>query len=289
MRRRGLLGGLALLPGAVRAATCARVTVAAMPLRLIEGFPIVPASIAGRAVTLVVDTGAQGMLVTPEAAAELALPLRGMVPMYGTGGGREARVVLLPGLRLGGAAMPDLLSPVAPLPVPFSVQPVLAGLLGAPLLSRFDLDIDAPGERLSFFLPANCEPPFRGTVLPLEVSPRQEPFVPVRVNGETLLALLDTGSRGTILGESAARRLRLHAPVLASPAIGVDGTPQPMGQATVRLALGDEAPVETPVSVSALQLERGDMLLGMDAMRRRRVWLGYARGEVLFSPVVPGA
>ncbi len=256
-------------------------------MRLIEGYPIVPAVIAGRSVTLLLDTGAQGMLVTPEAAASLALPLRGMVPMFGTGGSREARVVLLPGLRLGDTPMPDQLAPVAPLPVDFRLQPPLAGLLGASLLSAFDLDIDVPAGRLTLYLPSECEPPFRGAVLPLEVTPRGEPFVPVLVNGQPLLALLDTGTRATILSDATARRLGVQAPVSANVAEGVDGERRAIGHTRVRLAIGDVPAVETPVSVSALQLDRGDMLLGLDAIVQRRVWLSYARGRVTFGPVVP--
>ena len=257
--------------------------VAEMPLRLIEGYPIVAASLAGQAVSLLLDTGAQGMLVTPEIVAALSLPLNGLTRIFGTGGGsQQARVVRLPGLRLGGAAMPDQVAPVSALPVSLAINPPLAGLLGASLLARFDLDIDVPGGRLTLWVPGTCPQP-AGTALPLEVSREGEAFLPVQVNGQSLLALLDTGSRATILTLPAARRLGLGASASANTARGVDGTLQPMEHVRVRMALGDGAAVDTPVSIAPLQLGRGDMLLGLDQMMAGRVWIGYAAGVVVFA------
>ena len=276
-RRLIVLAGLG-----VAAPAWACTSVAEVAVRVVEGYALVGASLAGRAVSLLVDTGAQGMLVTPETARDLALPLRGTTRIYGTGGSQEARLVALPGLRLGGAGMPEQVSPVAPLPVSLGVSPALAGLLGASLLSRFDVALDVPAGRMALSLPGSCARP-EGVVLPLEVSRAGEPFVPVRVNGQTLLALLDTGSRATLLTVQAARRLGLSMPVSANTAAGVDGARMPLGHVRVRMALGPGAEEDTPASIAPLQLERGDMLLGLDALGRQAVFIGYARGEAVFG------
>ncbi len=265
------------------ALACEPVRVTTVPLRLVDGFPVVSAGVAGQAASFILDTGAEAMLVTPAMAEALRLPLAGVAPIYGTGGQQEARVVLLPGLRLGGAAMPDQLSPVAPLPVELRTDPPLAGLLGAALLSRFDLDLDVLGRRVSLWSPG-CGAPFAGTALPLEVSRGGRPYLVVRVNGRPLLALLDTGSRATLLDEAAARRLGVGAPVSANTARGVDGARLPLEHTRVMLGLGDGgAARETPVSVTPLRLDRGEMLLGLDVLGRGRVWVGYGRGEIRFK------
>ena len=266
------------------ALACSRSPVAQMPLRLIEDYPLVPGTLAGRPVSWLVDTGAQGMLVLPAIADALHLPVSGITRVDGTGGSKLARVVRLPGLRLGGAAMPDQTAPVMPLPTALTTDPPLAGLLGASLLSGFDLDVDVPGGRLALWPSASCTPPpLHGTSLPLALSPAGEAFVPVHVNGQPLLALLDTGSRATILEQAAARRLGLDAPISANTAAGVDGARLPIGHTRARLALGDEAAADAPVSIAPLQLERGDMLLGLDQLGRRRFWLGYAAGVVVVA------
>lgn len=291
--RRRLLGG-AVPGGSFLAArwtspahACQRTTIARLPLRLVDGYPLVEATLLGRRISLLLDTGAQAMLITPETAAALSLPLAGMTRIYGTGGSQEVPLVRLPGLRLGGAPMPDQTAPVATLPVALPSDPPLAGLLGASLLARFDLDLDVPGGTVSLAIPSDCPPPVTGTRLAMEVSRAGEPFVVVTINGQRLLALLDTGSRATLIRTETARRLGLDAPISANTARGVDGARHPLAHLRVRLALGDEPPVDTPVSVTPLQLEHGDMLLGLDQMLRRRLWIGYARGEAIVTPRVP--
>ena len=270
------------LMAASPALACERLRVAEVPLRIVEGYPVVVASLAGRAVSFVLDTGAQGMLVTPATAEALSLPLAGVRQIYGTGGSQPARIVDLPGLRLGGAPMPKLQAPVLPLPVSLGVEPPLAGLLGALLLSRFDLEFDVPGGRMALWAADECAVP-AGLTVPLEVSRYGEAFVPVRVNGQTLLALLDTGSRGTILSEQAARRLGIPTYITLDKAAGVDGTPLPVMRAPLKLGLGEERDVTVSVSVAPLHLERGDMLLGLDQLSRRRMWVLYRRGVIVFG------
>lgn len=287
--RRTLLTALPLLatPLPAFAQSCTRV--AEIPLRLIDGYPIVPATLAGQPVSFVLDTGAQAMLVTPETAKALALPLKGLTQVFGTGGSQSARVVGLPGLRLGGAAMPDLSAPMIALPVALDVTPPIAGLLGASLLSRFDLEFDAPGGRMALWIPGGCPMP-AGTITAIEVSPAGEAFMPVRINGQPLLALIDTGSRATILGDKAARRLGLKVFLSLHKAPGIDGAPVPIGATeTVRLGLGNEPAQQAAVSVAPLQLDRGDMLLGLDQLARQPFWILYSRGVAIFGANPPAS
>ncbi len=266
------------------AQSCNRVLVAELRLRLSEGYPLVTAAIAGRAVSLLLDTGAQGMLITPEAAQSLGLPLAGMTTVFGTGGSQPARVVSLPGLRLGGADMPGQLAPVAALPAQLQADPPLAGLLGASVLARFDLEIDVPASRLRLWSPAPCPPGIPGPSLAMEVTRQGEPFIAVQVNGQPLLALLDTGSRATLLTEATARRVGLVAPPSANMGAGLDGSRMQLAHGRVRMQLGPYAMDSAPVSVAALRLERGDLLLGLDQLGLQPVWLGYAAGVAVLGP-----
>lgn len=243
---------------------------------------LVPASIGGVAVQFVLDTGAEGMLLEPSMAEMLRLPLRGMTRIQGSGGSQDARLVLLPGLRLGGAAMAAQVVPVAPLPVRFDTVPPVAGLLGSGVLLPFDLDLDVPGRRLGLSLAGDCPTP-PGTVLPLELSRSGEAFTSVRVNGQPLVAQLDTGTRPNLMTTAAARRLGIEIPTSANSARGVDGRTVPLGHTQVRLALGDGPEMVTPVSIGAVQIERGEMLLGLATLGLQRVWIGYGRREISFG------
>lgn len=260
-----------------------------------DGFPFVPATIGGTPVTLLLDTGAQGMLLTPTAVDALRLPIDPgrSTRLLGTGGSRDAPNAILRGVAIGGAALPDSSVPVAALPGVPHTEPPLAGLLGAPLLEAYDLDLDLPRGRMALHAAGRCitgpsSMPRPISVLPIVVSPDGQAMVPVRVNNESLLALVDTGSRATMLTEQAARGLGLDGPASANVARGVDGAAMPVRHLRVgTLQVGTEVIENAPVSASPLQLGVGDMLLGLDHLRRRRVWISYRSGRVILGAITP--
>jgi predicted aspartyl protease len=281
--------------GAARAA-CLLEPRAEVKVRLVEDFPIIDARVGGIPVSFLLDTGAQGHLVLPAAAAALHLPsLPGTVPVIGTGGALKAPVVVLQGVWLGGVSLLPVPSPVSDLPALPKVSPMLAGLLGAPLLAAYDLDLEAGAGRMALYDAGACgsATPALGprmTVVPLAITPAREALLSVRVNGQELVALLDTGSRATLLTQEAGRRLGLRAPVSANTARGVDGELLPLQHVRVReMVVGDDVRHDVPVSISPLQLGRADMLLGLDYLRTRRVWISYATGQLAIALPPPAA
>jgi predicted aspartyl protease len=270
-------------------AGCAPRKRAEVPVRLRDGFAFVPASIGNVPVTLLLDTGAQGMLLTPDIVEALHLPVDPYAGtrLLGTGGIRNAPNVTLRGLSVGSLPMADGSVPVAALPGVPRTEPPLAGLLGGQFLGTYDLDLDVPHGRMAFYDAQGCAtPPFPlpYSVLPLNASPKGDVFVTVQINGESLLALVDTGSRASIITEQAAERLRLGGPGSANLAQGVDGSTLPIRHLRVRtLQVGTEVIADAPISVSPLLLGQGDMLLGLDYLGRRRVWISYRTGRVLIQ------
>ena len=262
---------------------------AELPVQLRDGFAFVPASIGDVPVTLLLDTGAQGMLLTPGIVEALRLPVdpHAGTRMLGTGGVRDAPNVTLRGLRVGGVALAGGSVPVAVLPGVPRTEPPLAGLLGGQFLETYDLDLDVPHGRMALYDSRGCavpplSPPY--SILPLIPSPEGDAFVTVQINGESLLALVDTGSRASIITEQAAERLGLGGPGSANLARGVDGSTLPIRHLRVRkLQVGTDVTVDAPISVSPLLLGRGEMLLGLDYLGRHRVWMSYHTGRVLIQ------
>lgn len=252
-----------------------------------DGFAFVPASIGGTPVSLLLDTGAQGMLLTPGIVEALHLPVdsHAGTRLFGTGGVRNAPNAALRDLEIGGLPMGDSSVPVAVLPGVPQTEPPLAGLLGGQFLGAFDLDLDVPHGRMALYDALGCAaPPFPlpYSVLPLTVSPEGDVLVSVQINGESLRALVDTGSRASIITEQAAERLGLGGPGSANLAQGVDGSTLPIRHVRARmLQVGAEMIADAPISVSPLLLGQGDMLLGLDYLGRRRVWISYRTGRVL--------
>ena len=189
----------------------------------------------------------------------------------------------LRGLTLGGVPLPGGPTPVAALPaaVP-ATDPPLAGLLGEPVLRAYDLDLDVRAGRLTLLAPTGCAPP--GVPVRLQTVAGQW-LLPVQVNGVSLLAIPDTGSRSTLLSDAAAARLGLDAPVIASTARGVDGQRMTLRQVALRtLAVGPDVTRDMPVSATQLQVAPADMLLGLDWFEGRRVWLSWAAGVMVVRP-----
>ena len=284
MVRRSLLAMLAASP--VRA-QCPSSTV--IPLRIVDGFPVVDATIGGMPVSFLLDTGAQAHLILPEAQAALHLPLLpGTVPVIGTGGTREARVVRLDALRLGGVRLDPSPAPVAALPAPPRSSPMLAGLLGAPLLRQFDLELDAAAGRLGLFEAGRCPGDPSAAAIPLTITADGRALLPVQIDGHTVTALLDTGARATLLTETAAQRLGLRAPLSANTAQGVDGERLPVSHLLVgEMIVGADIRRRAPVSIAPLQLDGVDLLLGFDYLRQRRIWVSYVTARLLIAAPSP--
>lgn len=265
------------------------------PVALVEGFALVPASLGGRAVTMVLDTAAQEHLLTPEAAADFALapdPTR-RSQLFGTGGQVIVENAVLPPLRVGGLVLPPRSVPVAPLPGLPPTDPPVAGLLGAPLWAGYELELDVPRGRMALHAVRDCldgprpfAPPY--VLLPMRLGPEGQPLVTVSVNGVALTAVLDSGSRATLLTEQAAARVGLGAAQRMGTARGVDGSAVPVRQhAATELRVGWEALPGAVVSVARIDIPGADMLLGMDYLGGRRVWVSYASGRVFIQ--APGA
>ena len=257
-------------------------------MRLQDGFPLVTAEIDSQAVTLLLDTGAQGMLLLPEAAARLGLrTLAGETTrLLGTGGAREAPNVMLRGLTLGGLPLPGGSVPVVALPGVPVTNPPLAGLLGAPLLLAYDVDLDLRAGRLTLLAPTGCAPP--GQAVALQVMADGDTLLPVQVNGAAVLAIPDTGTRATLIADTAARRLGLDGPVAASTARGIDGQRVQLRPVRLRqVRVGGDVSSDMPAAVTALQVVPAEMLLGLDFFLRRQVWISYLARVMVVRPSSP--
>ncbi len=269
-------------------AQCRLGPAAIIPLRAIDGFPVIAATIRGTPVSFLLDTGAQAHLLLPEAVDALRLTvLPGSVPMVGTGGARDVPIVMLDDVRLGPVRLDRALTPVSALPLIPSVSPPVAGLIGAPLLDRFDLDLDVPAGQLGLYAAGACEGPAFApptTTVALTILADRQALLPVEIDGVEIMALLDTGSRATLLTEDAARRLGLRAPASANTARGVDGTVLPVGHVRVRsMRVGDDLRHDVPLSIAPVQLGRADLLLGLDFLRLRRVWISYVTARLVLA------
>lgn len=271
-------------PTAPEARNCTLRQRATLPIT-VAGLPMVVATINGRPARLILDTGAESTIVSVAAAKRLGITSKYDFArsMHGIGQSMQAGDARLDSMSLGGATLSYPRVLVGPVALTMGgVEP--DGLLGASLLSDFDLDLDLPNRRLTLYDRMDCPsvyPPWGGRISVLDTtrSLSSHPFFPVIINGHTLSASLDSGAQRTVIAARAARRAGVSAETrvpVEVKARGAAGEILPAELHQLRdMRVGDVA-VRTPVMVTALTLPNDiDALIGADFLLNHRVWLSY--------------
>lgn len=300
-QRSGLLVAAALALAALPTATWARCTVstaAALPLVRTAGHVTTLARIEGTDVPLLVDTGSSVTALDGATAARLGLRRdpRQRSAVIGIGGtARPLAMLVVRRLALGGIGFADLRLTLGDFNTGWPADARIAGILGADLLSRYDVEIDGPGGRLLLHDVAGCSGRFLdwpGSYDALPLTPMAGARLeqaPVRVDGRVLLALVDTGASQSVLFGPALRRLGAAAAPAPGDRAGF-GLGAVAGQrvATV-LRRFDTLQVggDTVTGPSLAMVRDGplalDMILGLDYLGTRRVWLSYATRQLFVA------
>ncbi len=262
---------------------------ATIPLGRRSSYFTVPARINGVDVTMGVDTGAQ-TFVTPETAARLRLPhAGGQARIQGAVAAFTTDTVVMGDFEFADAHYRDKIAASIKLlnSNTFGREPI-AGLLGADVLSHYDLDFDFSKSTLTLYSVRDCAtiaPPWTGlyTTTPVSITEQRRISVPVRLNGAQLTAIFDTGASNSVLiraaahkagvSENALRRER-HASYVGAgnftakfPTYEFE-TLSAAGLSLNRIRLG----------VIGVPRTEADMLLGRDFMSSNRFWISYATG-----------
>ena len=256
---------------------------------------LVAAEINGSPVTMIVDTGAQWTTLTPETAKRLQLPADPWNGGLRRGVGSFSHNVnaIVQSFRLGGMALENRSLAVAPLSFSMALSPPFAGLLGGDFLYRFDLDIDLPHGKLTLYRNAGCSegvPPWGTpvTAIPLVKSATNRLNLAASVDGHPFRAIVDTGATGSLITRPNALRAGVDAaaldrdPVVAGHGLGT--APVPMRRHVFgEVQIGPERFKQFEMTVGGTLLGGGDMLLGLDYLGSRRVWLSYALRQMFVA------
>lgn len=296
------LGVLLLLAACAAPApqTCGIRPFVQVPVRVVNNVPLVQARINGAAVTLLLDTGAEQVLLTQDAVRRLRLATdaRRPITVRGTGGAVTSFGAQLRDFTLAGLDIPDHTVAVLPYPLPSTVTEPIDGLLGVTVLSAFDIDLDMPGGKMTLYgglvCPTTAIPPWRTpfAMVPAEVSPRGRISLAMQVGPRAMQAMIDTGTTFTVISTDAALASgATQARLDASPAVTLRGAgPQPVAARLLsfpKVQIGPEVLRDSALIVTDRQGAPVDIILGMDYLGLRRLWLSYARQQV-FIMAQPG-
>jgi predicted aspartyl protease len=186
----------------------------------------VPVEIAGVQKQMILDLGAEVSVLTAKAADELKLKTRkGYMKLYGLSGA-STDTFAVAGVKLG-AMKGNLTFAVAPFADEISDDPHVAGLLGADVLSNFDVSIDFGTNKLELLDKSHCDgkvvywPAAALAVVPFRSWHIGQIVFDVTLDGKTMKALLDTGAPNSTLRLATAQRAFTLQPGSAdTPAAG---------------------------------------------------------------------
>jgi predicted aspartyl protease len=179
--------------------------------------PLIPVTLDGKKTLLMVDTGAFWSFLWPGVVRELGIPpTQVRVRAYGINGNFSDRAVRVRNFMIGPAPAGERQFFVNADGDPNDTfgENDVAGLLGAELLSAFDVDFDFAESKLSLFHPDHCEGQVvywqapAVAVIPFRLEEGSSHItLALTVNGRRTRGLLDTGAATTVINQGVARRL----------------------------------------------------------------------------------
>jgi predicted aspartyl protease len=275
------------------AAGCGTVRLGETTVATLRNAPIVTVSANEAPVTLVLDTGAEGTILTPAVAQRIGAErprIEFQRQLHGIAGTLQTTEVELRSFTIGGVAIPWRRVRVAPVNMACVFSGPLDGVLGADSLSSFDVDLDLPGHRMVLYekqtcpgaAPAWAEPYAR---ISAGRSRGDHLFFPVQLDGRRTDAFVDTGSQFTVLSTRAAIALGLSETVLARDRVAtVRGAAAEQLAAHVhrfsQLEIGAERIRNPEIIVTDVSLSDADLVLGIDFLRPRRIWFSYGSQQI---------
>jgi hypothetical protein len=217
--------------------------------------------------------------------------------MHGISGTVPSREVELHSFLLGNLALPWLRVDVAPISAPKILSTPLDGILGADVLSTFDVDLNLPRHRMAVYAKGSCPgaPPWaeRYTAIDTGRSPGERLFFPVQLDGRRITAIIDTGAQRSVLSATTARALGVTEAALAHdrPVTAQGITAERLSSHVHRfsnLTIGDEVMHNPELVVSGVTLSEADIVLGIDFLSSHRLWLSYASFRIFLSEPTSG-
>jgi predicted aspartyl protease len=297
--RLGLVWLLLVASAAAANGACRVEQVASVPIRLVNGHPLVRVMVNDQPATFILDSGAERTLMGEDVVRQLDVARDTWVAstVLGVGGYQERPNALPRSMRLGDVTLrrrtvtADTSVTVGPLPISSVGGQQIAGLLGRDFLSPFDLDIDVSQQRLMLYDVQGCSGRFLPWAMPYAAIPATTPVgtalvVPIVIDGRRLRALVDTGASSSLIAAPGMYRLGLTPQMMASDAAG---TASGIGPAAVfmrrhrfaEMQIGPDTTRNPMLWVATVRVVPiVDMLLGADWLGARRVWLSFATKQV---------
>jgi len=281
---------------------CRLARVAEVPIESRGDMLFAQARIDNKPVTLLVDTGAERSLLTEATVKRLDLPRDYQHPTrtFGIGASSvEWNAELPSGLVMGGTRFPIEEVTVGHFDIAEIAGTSADGLLGADVLMAFDIDLDLPAQRMTFYLPRpacpDALPPWHQPYIAIDgvITRRDRLLVPFDLDGVAGMAVLDTGAQMSSISRRMAERVGLADVDMAADHLIMAHGAAP-AEVKVRIHRFHDFRVgSTPLGALAMPIvpmsgNMGDALVGGNFLHGRRVWLSLSTRRVFVTPLEQG-
>jgi len=312
-----IVSGIAAAAGS----NCKLVRIEEWPVRLVNNRLLIDGAINDEKIEILLDTGAMRTLIFRTAAKRLRLetrPARGL--MFGVGGETKVETAEPNEIRIGQVAHKGW-----PMFVAGEHDPGgnVALILGEDFFQQADVEFDLAHNAVRLFQPLDCHGASlaywaSGTAGEVEIERVRESnpqiILPVKINDQSLDALLDCGAAVSILTKAAAARLGITP---ETPGVVRVGSVSGVGLKFVStysapfqsFAIGNETIRDTSVlfgdvGTDSSHAVRGSvmrykvgtptgMILGVDFLKAHRVLVSHSQRKMYFTyvggPVFEGA
>lgn len=286
------------LPQPVNPTGCAIIADAQVPLVESHGRFVSPVVIDEQPLLMLVDTGASGTALSPRMAAALHLnqdPDR-RVRVTGVGGQLDSQhPLMLHSIHFGSINLEnyDVLTASIVRPEQENDASSAVGLIGADMLSRFDVELDFPNHRMTLYRVSFCSGrfvPWSGAynVFMASRTSKNGFIIPIALNGVPIRALIDTGSNISSLSREGALSVGVDnqgldrdqpGDFVGSKGTAVSAHKHEFGTMTV----GASTFRNVKLFVQDGSFPGTDMLLGMDFLRWRKLWISYSTNQIFIQ------
>ena len=260
---------------------------------MLSNEPIVKVFTNSAAVILLLDTGAEATVLTPAAAQRIGAQQARVEfgrQVHGISRDMPVGELELRSFTIGGVEVPRRRIRVAPIEIVNALSGPLDGVLGADTLSSFDVDLDLPGRHMTLYKAQSCAAaspawaqPYARIAAGRSASNRL--YFPVQLDGRRVGALVDTGAQFSVLSTRTALALGVSEAALArDPPVTVRGAVgEELGghiHRFFRLQVGGEVIRDAEIDVTELRLNEADLVLGIDFLASRRLWISYGSQQL---------
>ncbi len=267
---------------------CGLTQVASLPLAIAHDQALIDIGINGQTARMLLDTGAGHTVLTRAAAQRLGLRMNpGVITAsQGVGGISRDFAVIATGLRLGALTLPDRQTDVVPTRLP-GPGGGADGLFGMDILAQYDLDLDLARHQLTLWRGPACPDvplpmPGPATVVETALTAQGHLVMRAALDGRPVLAMLDSGSQHSLVTTRAAA---LSAETLAAdPPVRLVGIGPGTAAAHVHrfasITIGRQTIAAPLLIVQNAAPPDYDMIVGMDYLAGRRLWISAATGRI---------